>query len=84
LRLSLGRSHADADDRLPAVRQPGRYVIARRIEEHVDAKLNDLLEALADCPTARSPSIYDRCKAVHEALTARCREAFPLVNECTW
>jgi hypothetical protein len=34
------------------------------MEQHGDAKLTDLLQALADCPTARSASVHDRCKAV--------------------
>jgi hypothetical protein len=48
----------------------GRYAVARLLEEHGDAKLTDLLQALADCPKARSASIYDRCKVVYEGLTA--------------
>jgi hypothetical protein len=47
----------------------GRYSVARLLEEHGDAKLTDLLQALADCPKARSASIYDRCKVVYEGLT---------------
>jgi hypothetical protein len=39
--------------------------------EHGDAKLTDLLTALADCPKARSVSIYDRCRAVYEGLAVR-------------
>jgi hypothetical protein len=38
----------------------------RRGVEHGDAKLTDLLVTLADCPKARSVSVYDRCKAVYE------------------
>jgi hypothetical protein len=50
----------------------GRYGVARLLEEHGDAKLTDLLQALADCPKARSASIYDSCKVVYEGgLTAR-------------
>jgi hypothetical protein len=45
--------------------------VARLLEEHGDASLTDLLQALADCPKARSASIYDRCKVVYEGLTAR-------------
>jgi hypothetical protein len=48
----------------------GRYAVARLAEEHGDAKLTDLLQALADCPKARSVSIYDRCKVVYEGLMA--------------
>jgi hypothetical protein len=36
-----------------------RYAVARLVEEYGDAKLTDLLQMLADCPKARSPSIYD-------------------------
>jgi hypothetical protein len=38
------------------------------MEHHGDAKLTDLLLALAACPKARSASIPDRCKAVYEQL----------------
>ena len=33
-----------------------------------NAKLTDLLQTLANCPKARSPSIHDRCKVVFEQL----------------
>ncbi len=46
----------------------GRYAVERLMAEHGDAKLTELLTRLADCPKARSPSIYDRCKAVYEGL----------------
>jgi hypothetical protein len=49
----------------------GRYSVARLVEEHGDARLTDLLTTLADCPKARSTSIYDRCKVVYEGLRAR-------------
>jgi hypothetical protein len=42
--------------------------VERLIAVHGDAKLTDLLRALADCPKARSMSIHDRCKAVCERL----------------
>jgi hypothetical protein len=42
----------------------GRYDVARLIERHGDAKLTDLIQALADCQKARSASIHDQCKAV--------------------
>jgi hypothetical protein len=35
------------------------------MEQHGDAKLTDLLPALAKCPKARSVSVHDRCKAVY-------------------
>jgi hypothetical protein len=34
--------------------------------EHGDAKLTTLLTTLANCPKARSASVYDRCRAVYE------------------
>jgi hypothetical protein len=43
----------------------GRYSVAKLMAEHGDAKLTDLLEALAACPKARSASVHDRCKAVY-------------------
>jgi hypothetical protein len=46
----------------------GRYSVAKLMEQHGDAKLTDLLQALADCPKARRASIRDRCKAVYEQL----------------
>jgi hypothetical protein len=47
----------------------GRYNVPGLIERHgADAKLTDLLVTLADCPKARSFSVYDRCKAVYEGL----------------
>jgi hypothetical protein len=49
----------------------GQYNVERLMAEHGDAKLIDLLTTLADCPKARSVSIYDRCKAVYEGLSAR-------------
>jgi hypothetical protein len=44
----------------------GRYSVARLVEEHGDAKLTGLIVTLANCPKARSASVYDRCKAVYE------------------
>ena len=41
------------------------YHVAKLVAEHGDAKLTDLLQALADCPMARSSGIHDRCKAVY-------------------
>jgi len=46
----------------------GRYAVARLLDKHGDARLTDLLAALADCPKAGSASVYDRCKAVYEEL----------------
>jgi hypothetical protein len=47
-----------------------QFNVAKLIEQHgADAKLTDLLHALADnCPKARSVSVHDRCKAVYEGL----------------
>ena len=49
----------------------GRYIVATLIDGHRDAKLTDLLVVLANCPKARSASVYDRCRAVYEGLRAR-------------
>ena len=38
------------------------------MEQHGDAKLTDLLQALAACPKARSAGIHDRCKAAYGQL----------------
>jgi hypothetical protein len=40
----------------------GRYKIARLMEKYGDAKLPDLRHVLANCPKAKSASIYDQCK----------------------
>ena len=45
----------------------GRYSVARLVEESSDAKLTDLLQTLASCPSA---SIHDQCKVVYEGLMA--------------
>jgi hypothetical protein len=57
----------------------GRYAMARLIAERGDAKLTDLLPALANCSkTTNSPaSIYDRCKARFEATIPRHRPLPP-------
>ena len=41
--------------------------VARLVEESSDAKLTDLLQTLASCPSA---SIHDQCKVVYEGLMA--------------
>ena len=43
----------------------GRYNAARLIEQYGDARVPDLLQALAQCPKGKSHSIYDRCKVVY-------------------
>jgi hypothetical protein len=43
----------------------GRYNGARLMEMYRDMKLPELRHLLADCPKARSFSIYDRCKVVY-------------------
>jgi hypothetical protein len=48
----------------------GRYAVARLVEKHGDMRLTDFLQTLADCPEARSASVYDRCRAVYEGLMA--------------
>jgi hypothetical protein len=46
----------------------GRYAVAKLIERYGDAKLPDLLQALAGCPKVRSSSIHDRCAVRFERL----------------
>ena len=49
----------------------GRYNVAGLMAEHGDAKLTDLLVALADCQKMGLASVHDRrCKVVHEGLSA--------------
>jgi hypothetical protein len=56
----------------------GRYAVARLIAERGDAKLTDLLGALANCSKGtNSASIYDRCKAGFEATIPRYRPLSP-------
>ena len=43
----------------------GCYNVASLMEQYGDAKLPELLTVLADCPKARSQSVYDRCKVVY-------------------
>src|SRR6516225_4231175 len=50
----------------------GRYSVARLIAAHgADAKLTDPLVTLANCETARSVSVHDRCKAKFEGFSFR-------------
>jgi hypothetical protein len=44
----------------------GRYKVAGLLAKHGNAKLPELAAQIADCPRARTASIYDRCK-VHWA-----------------
>jgi hypothetical protein len=64
----VGGSGADADNRLSAVGRRGQYSVAKLLEKHGDARLTDLRHTLANCPKARSTTIYDRCKVVYEGL----------------
>ena len=58
--------------------QRGRYAVARLIAERGDAKLTDLLPALASCSRrTNAASIYDRCKAGFEATIPRYRPIRP-------
>jgi hypothetical protein len=64
-------AHTLSDFRVPTLSiecepcgRRGRYNIARLMEKYGDAKRPELLHVLADCPKARSQSVYDRCKAV--------------------
>ena len=60
-------------------RRRGSYAVARLITQHGDAKLTDLLAALANCSkmTKSAASIYDRCEAVFEATIPRHRPLPP-------
>src|ERR1700729_1599782 len=62
----IRRPCSDAGDLPRAMRAPR---VLRHLQgsskQHGDAKLTVLLQTLADCPKARSPSIYARCKAVY-------------------
>jgi hypothetical protein len=50
----------------------GRYAVARLIAERGDAKLTDLLPALASrSKRTNAASIYDRCRAGFEATIPR-------------
>jgi hypothetical protein len=40
----------------------GRYSVARLIEQYGDMKLPELRHVLANCPKAKSSSVYDQCK----------------------
>ena len=56
----------------------GRYAVARLIAERGDAKLTDLLPALASCSSrTNAASIYDCCKAGFEATIPRYRPIRP-------
>jgi hypothetical protein len=50
---------------------PARALQRREAHEHGDARLPDLLVALADCEKARLFSIHDRCKAKFEGFSFR-------------
>ena len=65
-------AHTLSDFRVPTLSiecepcgRRGRYNIARLMEKYGDAKLPELLDVLADCPKARSQSVYDQCKVVY-------------------
>jgi hypothetical protein len=65
-------AHTLSDFRVPTLsiecepcRRHGRYAIAKLMQQYGDARLPELLDVLADCPKARSQSVYDRCKAVY-------------------
>jgi hypothetical protein len=67
-------AHTLSDFRVPTLSvecepcgRRGRYSVARLMEQYGDAKLPELLYVLADCPKARSQSVYDRCRVVYGA-----------------
>jgi hypothetical protein len=62
-------AHTLSDFRVPTLSiecascgRRGRYNGAKLIEKHGDAKLPELRLLLANCPKAKSFSVYDRCK----------------------
>ena len=65
-------AHTLSDFRVPTLSiecepcgRADRYIVAKLMEQHGDARLPELLDVLADCPKGRSQSVYDRCKAVY-------------------
>ena len=48
-----------------------RYVVAKLIDKHGDARLTELRVVLADCPKARYANMYARCWAFYEGLAVR-------------
>ena len=48
--------------------QSGYYQPAWLMQQYGDAKLTDLLRALADCPKAVAANVHDPCKTVHAGL----------------
>jgi hypothetical protein len=65
-------AHTLSDFRVPTLSiecepcgRADRYNVARLMEQYGDAKLAELLYVLADCPKARSQSVYDRCKVAY-------------------
>ena len=62
-------AHTLSDFRVPTLSiecepcgRTGRYNVAKLMEKYGDAKLPELRYVLANCPKARSPSVYDQCK----------------------
>jgi hypothetical protein len=49
----------------------GQYNVGGLMEKHGDAKILYVLAELTNCPKAKSPTIYDRCKARYEGLIPR-------------
>ncbi len=67
--MPVDRAIALSDVRQPALElvcdqcgRRGRYSVAGLIAKPGDARLPDLAAQIADCPKARTASIYDRCK----------------------
>ena len=46
----------------------GYYNTAWLMKKYGDAKLTELLQALADCPKTRMAAVRDGCKAVYAGL----------------
>jgi hypothetical protein len=62
-------AHTLSDFRVPTLSigcepcgRRGRDNIARLMERYGDAKLPELRHVLANCPKAKSSSVYDQCK----------------------
>jgi hypothetical protein len=65
-------AHTLSDFRVPTLSiecepcgRRGRYNVAKLMEQYGDAKLPELRHVLANCPKARSFSVYDQCKVVY-------------------
>ena len=58
-----------------------RYVVAKLLERHGDARLAELRVMLADCPKARRADMYARCWAAYVGLVVREHASREVVSE---